>query len=102
MDKISDCLSRSDAIADFEKCNRENPVWTPQRVKTLLMRIPTADAVPVVRCRDCISYDPVNSSNWCSHPKGLCNPGESDFCSYGQAPTNSAPLIQEERWLKTV
>ena len=31
-----------------------------------------------------------------------CNPGESGFCSYGQAPINSIPLNQEERWLKTV
>ena len=67
-----------------------------------LMDNSVVDAVPVIRCRGCISYDPVNSSNWCSHPKGLCNPGESDFCSYGQAPTNSVPLIQEERWMKTV
>lgn len=45
---------------------------------------PTVDAVPVVRCQKCIFYDPANCSNWCSHPKGLCNPGESDFCSYGK------------------
>ena len=44
----------------------------------------TVDAVPVVRCQKCIFYDPANCSNWCSHPKGLCNPGESDFCSYGK------------------
>nr|DAI28622.1 MAG TPA: hypothetical protein [Caudoviricetes sp.] len=63
------------------------------------------DAVPVIRCQKCIFYDPANCSNWCSHPKGLCNPGESDFCSYGKErakPINSAPLNQEERWLKTV
>ena len=100
MDKISDCLSRSDAIADFEKCNRENPVWTPQRVKTLLMRIPTSDAVPVVRCRDCIHYN----GHWnCDYFDSAVL--DDDFCSYGEAretPINSAPLIQEERWLKTV
>lgn len=45
---------------------------------------PTVDAVPIVRCQKCIFYDPANCSNWCSHPKGLCNPGESDFCSYGK------------------
>lgn len=32
---------------DFEKHNQENPGWTPQRVKTLLMRIPAADVEPV-------------------------------------------------------
>ena len=47
---------------------------------------PTVDAVPVERCQKCIFYDPANCSNWCSHPKGLCNPGESDFCSYGKEP----------------
>lgn len=50
----------------------------------LRFRALTVDAVPVVRCQKCIFYDPANCSNWCSHPKGLCNPGESDFCSYGK------------------
>lgn len=44
---MSDYISREAAIVDFEKHNQENPVWTPQRVKTLLMRIPAADAEPV-------------------------------------------------------
>lgn len=44
---MSDYISREAAIADFEQCNRENPVWTPQRVKTLLLRIPAADVEPV-------------------------------------------------------
>lgn len=79
MDKISDCLSRSDAIADFEKCNRENPVWTSQRVKTLLMRIPTVDAVPVVRCRDCTHYN----GHWnCDYFDSAVL--DDDFCSYGE------------------
>lgn len=50
----------------------------------VLEETPTVDAVPVVRCQKCIFYDPANCSNWCRHPKGLCNPGESDFCSYGR------------------
>ena len=46
---MSDYISREAAIVDFEKHNQENPVWTPQRVKTLLMRIPAADVEPVRR-----------------------------------------------------
>lgn len=42
------------------------------------------ETLHIVRCRDCIFYDPENRSNWCSHPTGLCNPGKSDFCSYGK------------------
>lgn len=60
---MSDYISREAAIADFEQCNHENPVWTPQRVKTLLMRIPAADVEPVRR------------GNWnirLSHESTLC------------------------------
>lgn len=46
-------ISRAKALADFKACNAENPNWTPQRVKTLLLRQPAADVVPVVRCKDC-------------------------------------------------
>ena len=46
---MSDYISREAALADFEQCNRKNPTWTPQRVKTLLMRIPSADVEPVRR-----------------------------------------------------
>lgn len=36
-------ISRETALKDFESCNAENPNWTPQRVKTLLLRQPAAD-----------------------------------------------------------
>ena len=47
-------ISRTEALKDFESCNAENPNWTPQRVKTLLLRQPAADVAEVVRCKDCI------------------------------------------------
>ena len=43
-----DYISREAAVKDFESCNAENPNWTPQRVKTLLLRQPAADVAPVV------------------------------------------------------
>ena len=51
-----DYISREAALKDFEACNAENPRWTPQRVKTLLLRQPAADVAEVVRCKDCINY----------------------------------------------
>ena len=41
-------ISRTEALKDFESCNAENPNWTPQRVKTLLLRQPAADVAEVV------------------------------------------------------
>ena len=41
-------ISHEAAMADFEACNAENPRWTPQRVKTLLLRQPAADVAPAV------------------------------------------------------
>lgn len=41
-------ISRTEALKDFESCNAENPNWTPQRVKTLLLRQPAADVAGVV------------------------------------------------------
>ena len=41
-------ISRTEALKDFESCNAENPNWTPQRVKTLLLRQPAADGAEVV------------------------------------------------------
>jgi rubrerythrin len=42
-------ISRTEALADFETCNAENPNWTPQRVKTLLLRQPAANVAEVVQ-----------------------------------------------------
>lgn len=80
-----------------------------------LMDSSTVDAVPVVRCRDCKLWEPYGSKGTSNAESPLEWEGgcmkwrgrhlESDFCSYGKErakPTNSAPLNQEERWLKTV
>lgn len=48
-------------------------------------KAPTIDAVPVVRCKDCVwceqgkSYEP-----YCNHPTdGMYDVQRDDFCSYG-------------------
>lgn len=41
-------ISREAALKDFEANNARNPNWTPQRVKTLLLRQPAADVAEVV------------------------------------------------------
>lgn len=46
-------ISRTEAVKDFEANNARNQNWTPQRVKTLLLRQPAADVAEVVRCAKC-------------------------------------------------
>ena len=47
--------------------------------------MPTVDAVPVVRCRECKHCDPEN--HHCDHHMGTAAPlrrKPDDFCSYGE------------------
>ena len=44
---MAEYIEREAAYEDFEKCNSENPKWTPSRVKTLMTRQKAADVAPV-------------------------------------------------------
>ena len=63
---MSDFISRAAVLEDFEACNAKNPHWTPQRVKTLLLRQPAADVAPVVRCKDCTKHYIVLGRDMCA------------------------------------
>lgn len=84
-------ISRAAALADFEACNAENPRWTPQRVKTLLLRQPAADVAPVVRCKDCAKHYVVRGRDMCAknaqgsgeHWIGLSATVPDGFCHRG-------------------
>ena len=88
---VDEYISREAALADFESCNAENPNWTPQRVKTLLLRQPAADVAEVVRCRDCAKHYVVlgremcakNASGLKDHLIGLSATLPDAFCSRG-------------------
>ncbi len=77
-------ISRTEALKDFESCNAENPRWTPQRVKTLLLRQPAADVAEVVRCRDCI-YNIYGLCFFLSPLGSGVAVGPDDFCRWGEA-----------------
>ena len=88
---MTDYIKRKTALEDFERCNAENPNWTPQRVKTLLLRQPTADVAEVVRCKNCKWFADNNGGEWygCQMfqvvriaPEDAPKP--DDFCSYGE------------------
>ena len=63
---MADYISREAALKDFESCNAENPYWTPQRVKTLLLRQPAADVAEVVHGQWYMLDDCANAGLYCS------------------------------------
>lgn len=78
-DAITDLAGKAQTRSAYEA------VWKSARV---LEKMPAADVVPVVRCKDCIHYDlgvclkiysdgNVQKDSWQSR-----NP--NDFCSYGE------------------
>lgn len=87
-----DYISREAALKDFEACNAENTNWTPQRVKTLLLRQPAADVAEVVRCKACAKHYVVNGRDMCArnaqgsgtHWIGLTATSPDAFCSRGE------------------
>ena len=90
-------ISREAALADFESCNAENTNWTPQRVKTLLLRQPAADVAEVVRCRGCVAWK--RNVGIVDSPNGHCfehdiNTNGQDFCSYGEYQTNTGGVTK--------
>ena len=50
----------------------------------ILKAIPTIDAVPVVRCRECKHWLPRQGCSGCHHRRGLWEPQEDDYCSHGE------------------
>ena len=47
MKGMAEYIEREAAYEDFEKCNSENPKWTPSRVKALIARQKAADVATV-------------------------------------------------------
>lgn len=76
-------LKIADAIAAANGKDKDRRIWA--RAICLLHDMPTADAAPVVRCKDCeYSYDEI-SYLCCSH--GVCVDCEvppNFYCAYGK------------------
>ena len=80
---MAEYIEREAAYDDFEKCNRENPKWTPSRVKTLIARQKSADVSPVRHGRwEWDTEDIYRCSNCAekSHVKEVMGHPEWDYC----------------------
>lgn len=81
---MAEYIEREAALTDFEQCNRENPSWTPQRVKQLLVRQPAADVAEVVRRGNC-KYK--RDTLYCRLRETPVIVSNADFCSHGRKRT---------------
>lgn len=71
-------ISREAALKDFEANNARNQNWTPQRVKTLLLRQPAADVAEVVHGRKIEDGD--IGCFWLCSLCGECLPYGASYC----------------------
>lgn len=62
----------------------------PEYWDEVLDDMPTVDAVPVVRCKDCKWYNPKGDDPyflfdfWCDNDDGMWNPSPESYCSFGE------------------
>lgn len=57
--------------------------YYPEYWDEVIEKLPTIDAVPVVRCKDCMFYEPFREHDgFCRIDGMLWN--ESRYCSYGE------------------
>ena len=81
---MDEYINREAVYEDFEKCNSENPKWTPSRVKTLISRQKAADVAPVRhgRWEWCKDYDG-DSILVCSECGRVCHEEDAPYCYCG-------------------
>ncbi len=89
---MTDLISRQAALAEAYDVVIDGSVFKVVQVETLY-GLPTIDAVPVVRCKDCKHYREgkvLSPQNFCFRLKDRngeaigYNFAEDDFCSYGK------------------
>ena len=85
---MSDYIKREDAVnAVCVGCNDEfgNEPCEPSdcAIRERIATIPSADVVEVVRCKDCMYYNPYDTTKAYDCERGLLGVMQDDYCSYG-------------------
>ena len=95
MDKYINQQTLQNAL-ERKQCGPANKRYTEgwndclMRVKSMVSAAPIIDAVPVVRCKDCVHWDDDPDTYGADYgPKGKCMKSfetmrADDFCSYGK------------------
>lgn len=91
---MNDLISRQEAYDTLTEYYHQRTETQHESLKEALSRVPTIDAVPVVRCKDCKYYKEsvaLSPQKFCFRMKDRYseaaigyNFAEDDFCSYGE------------------
>lgn len=68
--------------------SKQNSIFVSDFVIEQMKKIPTVDAVPVVRCRECKHRDPEDKKCDCGCWHIPFTTNDYDFCSYGEKRTD--------------
>ena len=76
---MTDLISRAWVLAEYDRQHK----GPPGGARKIMEEAPAVDAVPVVRCKDCICYDdePGGTLKMCYCGLGWTSP--DDYCSKG-------------------
>ena len=89
---MAEYIEREALLAWFGdyKANDPHEYLSPQHIIDDIAEVPSADVVPVVRCKDCKHYGPQKKSAHWNCTTLYCNRvvtmkvSPDDFCSYGE------------------
>lgn len=95
LDETESYMAAQNQITDTKLLNANLLVHA--KLQKLIADTPTVDAVPVVRCKDCIYYEAGKAYfEYCRNSCGIAYPDGNDFCSYGEYKSNlPAPANRE-------
>lgn len=83
---MTEYIKREDAYTTLTDCYHHSTETQHMTLKEALDRVPAADVVEVVRCKDCkYCLQTDEFEYWCD---GFCSPArlvrKEDFCSHGE------------------
>ena len=77
---MSDLIDRQAAIDAVKAFLHNDDDWFQEAAAAEIKKLPTIDAVQVVRCKDCIYHKDDNVGHWCEHTlvtfEGFCKSGK--------------------------
>ena len=79
-------IRKQDVVDVFNRAVQDVGILDADDIETVFGMLSSADAVPVVRCKNCKhhAYDEIFSCYWCEYPGRVRNTTPDGFCEKGE------------------